>query len=74
MNVSTSGKRSVKRPWSTEEEEHLKKKFKFYLEGVRSSVHNEDMIAAQQTCDKLSRRTLAQIRAKLNNMKLGKSR
>jgi len=72
MNVSTSGKRSVKRPWSTEEEEHLKKKF--YLGGSRLSVHNDDMIAAQQTCDKLSGRTLAQIRAKLNNMKLGKSR
>ena len=49
-------------------------KFKFYLGGSRLSVHNDDMIAAQQTCDKLSGRTLAQIRAKLNNMKLGKSR
>ncbi len=74
MNVSTSGKRSVKRPRSTEEEENLKKKFKFYLGGIRHSVHNEDMIAAQQTCDKLSRRTLAQLRAKLNNIKWGKAR
>jgi hypothetical protein len=61
-------------PWSKTEEAFLRKTFKFYLNGTKTSVHNSDMIMAQNTCSELAMRTLAQIRSKLNNMKLGKSK
>lgn len=65
-------KKKIKRRWSKEEESYLRKTFKFYLQGTRSSVHNKDLLMAQDCCAALSTRTLAQIRTKLNNMKLGK--
>lgn len=47
--------------------------FKSYLTGKDDSVHNSDMKNAQKICAELKTRSLPQIRAKLNNMKLGKS-
>ena len=63
-----------KRPWTEEENECLQKKFKFYFAGLKKTIHNADMDDAQKICPSLLRRTKAQIRSKLNNIKLGKSK
>ncbi|XP_033747748.1 uncharacterized protein LOC117332809 [Pecten maximus] len=71
-STGENNKHAKKRAWTQEENDCLKKKFKFYFAGVKS-VHNADMVDAQKLCPSLCLRTKAQIRAKLNNMKLGKS-
>ncbi|XP_033744050.1 uncharacterized protein LOC117329927 [Pecten maximus] len=70
-STGENNKHTKKRAWTQEENDCLKKKFKFYFAGVKS-VHNADMVDAQKLCPSLCLRTKAQIRAKLNNMKLGK--
>lgn len=64
------GKRGTKRQWTKEETDCLRKKFKAYLSGIQKSVHQSELKEAQKIC---STRTLPQLRAKLNNIKLGKS-
>ncbi|XP_052768095.1 uncharacterized protein LOC128208579 [Mya arenaria] len=72
--ATSSGKRGEKRPWTKSAEEFLRRAFKSYLTRKAASVHNTDIIMAQNTCAELSERSKAQIRSKLNNMKLGKSK
>lgn len=64
------GKRGTKRQWTKEETDCLRKKFNGYLSGIQKSVHQSELKEAQKIC---STRTLPQLRAKLNNIKLGKS-
>lgn len=64
------GRRGTKRFWSEEETDFLRKKFRGYLMGVQKSVHQLELREVQRMCPT---RTLPQIRAKLNNIKLGKS-
>lgn len=60
--------------WTPEETNVLRKKFKMYLDNTKNiSIHRADLIEVQKTCPSLQLRTLAQMRAKLNNIKLGKS-
>ena len=70
----SSGKRGIKRPWTKSAEEFLRRTFKSYLTRKAASVHNTDIMMAQNSCAELSERSKAQIRSKLNNMKLGKSK
>ena len=72
--ISIPGMRGFKRKWSEEEENVLRKTFRYYLNGVRRSVHKEDLSLVQGMCSELATRTFPQIRVKLNNMKLGKSK
>lgn len=68
--IRSKGKRGTKRQWTKEETDCLRKKFKGYLSGIQKSVHQSELKEAQKIC---STRTLPQLRAKLNNIKLGKS-
>lgn len=65
-----SGKRGIKRRWTDEESDFLRKRFKGYILGINKSVHQSELQEAQRKCPT---RTLPQIRSKLNNIKLGKS-
>lgn len=64
------GRRGTKRCWTVEETDCLRKKFRGYLMGVQKSVHQHELREVQRMCPT---RTLPQLRAKLNNIKLGKS-
>ncbi|XP_078321210.1 uncharacterized protein LOC144621567 [Crassostrea virginica] len=65
-----TGRRGTKRCWTVEETDCLRKKFRGYLMGVQKSVHQHELREVQRMCPT---RTLPQLRAKLNNIKLGKS-
>ena len=64
-------KRGKKNPWSEEENEILKKHFSFYLSKRTHSLHKEDI---ERVTYILPGRTVPQVRTKLNNMRLGKSK
>lgn len=63
---------SGRKRWSKAENKCLAKKFKFYVEDKNKTIHNSDLKELQEMCPSLANRTLPQIRAKLNNVKLGK--
>ena len=64
--------REQKRPWSQQENKLLRDKFPLFFKNIVNLIHKHDL---EQVIPLLNGpRTVAQIRTKLNNMKLGKSK
>ena len=60
--------------WSAEENRILSISFKSYLSGEASILSSADLKAVKCSYKCFENRTIPQIRSKLNNIKLGKSR
>ena len=63
-------RRGCKRRWNVEENTLLRKRFKRYIGSEKVSVSESEL---RDIAKLLPHRTSAQIRTKLNNMRLGKS-
>ena len=64
--------RGKKTPWSQQDNKLLRDKFPLYFKKIVNVIHKHDLELIIPLLD--GPRTVAQIRTKLNNMKLGKSK
>ena len=65
-------RKGKKRPWSQQENKLLRDKFPLYFKNIVNVIHKHDLELVIPLLN--GPRTVAQIRTKLNNMKLGKSK
>ena len=64
-------RRGKKTPWTHAENQILREIFFLYLKNTVQTIHKADI---ELVIPMLQGRTVAQVRSKLNNMKLGKSK
>ena len=65
-------RKGKKTPWSQQDNKLLRDKFPLYFKNIVNVIHKHDLELIIPLLD--GPRTVAQIRTKLNNMKLGKSK